>query len=405
MNNFKILTFTGAYLPGYKGGGPIRTIANMAAHLGDEFEFWIVTRDRDLGDTEKYPSIPENTWVKIENTHVYYLSPDKLNLLDISKLISNTPHDILYLNSFFEPNFTIKPLLSRRFLSSTKKPVILAPRGEFSPSALQLKKTKKYFYITISKLIRLYKDVTFQASSAHEEKDINKSLNPQPGCIITAIDLPEKNAYPNLITPPLQIDQCGALKVIFLSRISPMKNLDFALNTLALTSKRISFDIYGPLEDQNYWKECQAIIKKLPTNISVNYCGTVLPANVKTTFGLYDLFLFPTRGENYGHVIAESFSAGTPVLLSDKTPWSDLENDGLGWNLSLENPAAFAQKIEDLAETSSETRQKQRLKTREKALTRLLNPEAIEENRKLFYSHLPDHASAFGQKYHSESIG
>lgn len=184
-----------------------------------------------------------------------------------------------------------------------------------------------------------------------------------------------------------------------------MKNLDFALNTLALTSKRIRFDIYGPLEDQNYWKECQAIIKKLPATISVNYCGTVLPANVKATFGLYDLFLFPTRGENYGHVIAESFSTGTPVLLSDKTPWSDLESDGLGWNLSLENPAAFAQKIEYLAETSSETRQKQRLKTREKALIRLLNPEAIEENRRLFYSHLPDHASAFGQKYHSESIG
>ncbi len=39
----KILTFVGVYLPGFKAGGPLRTIANMTANLGDEFEFWIFT--------------------------------------------------------------------------------------------------------------------------------------------------------------------------------------------------------------------------------------------------------------------------------------------------------------------------------------------------------------------------
>ena len=44
-----ILSFAGHYLPGYKAGGPIRSIANMVDQLGDEFDFRIVAGDRDLG--------------------------------------------------------------------------------------------------------------------------------------------------------------------------------------------------------------------------------------------------------------------------------------------------------------------------------------------------------------------
>jgi hypothetical protein len=33
----KIMTFVGSYLPGYKAGGPIRTLANIVDRLGDEF--------------------------------------------------------------------------------------------------------------------------------------------------------------------------------------------------------------------------------------------------------------------------------------------------------------------------------------------------------------------------------
>ena len=35
----------------------------------------------------------------------------------------------------------------------------------------------------------------------------------------------------------------------------------------------------------------------------------------------HDLFVFPTLGENFGHVIYESLMCGTPVLVSDNTPW------------------------------------------------------------------------------------
>jgi hypothetical protein len=43
----RVLVLLPTYLPGYLAGGPIRSIANMVDALGDEFEFRIVTSDRD----------------------------------------------------------------------------------------------------------------------------------------------------------------------------------------------------------------------------------------------------------------------------------------------------------------------------------------------------------------------
>ena len=37
-----ILCFVAYYLPGYRSGGPVRTIANFVDHLGDEFDIRIV---------------------------------------------------------------------------------------------------------------------------------------------------------------------------------------------------------------------------------------------------------------------------------------------------------------------------------------------------------------------------
>lgn len=165
-----------------------------------------------------------------------------------------------------------------------------------------------------------------------------------------------------------------------------MKNLNYALQVLTTVTENIQFDIYGPLEDQGYWAECESLISHLPDNVSISYCGSVMPADVQNTFSQYDLFFFPTKGENYGHVIAESVSMGTPVLLSDQTPWKNLENDGLGWDLPLGSPFAFSEKLDQIAKLSPDIRQEQRAIVREQALKRLLNPEIIDASRELFYS-------------------
>lgn len=52
-----VLTFVGYYPPACKAGGPIRSIANLVECLGHEFDFRVVTPDRDAGDTGPFEGI------------------------------------------------------------------------------------------------------------------------------------------------------------------------------------------------------------------------------------------------------------------------------------------------------------------------------------------------------------
>lgn len=105
-----ILIFSGVYLPGVRGGGPIRTISNLVSHLGDEFNFYIITSDRDLGDEQPYSTIELNQWNIQDNASVYYLNK-AIKFRDLRKIINSVQYDVIYLNSFFNPKFTIKIIM------------------------------------------------------------------------------------------------------------------------------------------------------------------------------------------------------------------------------------------------------------------------------------------------------
>ncbi|WP_417842090.1 glycosyltransferase family 4 protein [Terasakiella sp.] len=381
----KILIFTGYYLPGFKGGGPIKSIANLVSGLSDYFEFMIVTRDRDLSDITPYDGIQVDCWQMVEGAKVIYLSPSKVNVFNIRKILIETKCDAIYLNGFFDPNFSIKPLWICRYLKVSKAPILIAPRGEFSKGAISIKKEKKLTYIRICNFLRIYKGCAFQASSEYEAKDILDFIKIPDKSVRVALNVPD-------ISTPLSEElhkgdtSNKRLKVVFLSRISEKKNLRFAIRVLSLTSSSIDFDIYGPIEDLNYWAECEALIQELPSNVRANYRGEVQPENVKSIFSEYDLFLFPTLGENFGHVIAESLLAGTPVLTSDQTPWRNLKADGLGWDLPLSDELEYSKIIDSFSATSALERYAERYLRSEKTKVKLNASDILAANINLFNS-------------------
>ena len=363
----------------------MRTIVNMVDQLTDEFEFWIVTLDRDLGDKDPYPGIEVDKWLPVGKAMVCYLSPRDCTVRKIGELLKHTRHDVLYLNSFFEPLLTIKTLLARRLSSLPSKHVILAPRGEFSPGALEIKYFKKSLYIKVAKMFGIYNGILWQASSDHEALDIARVMNLTTDVIQVAPDLPspilsDKHPSYEIVKAP----ESQRLRIVFLSRISPKKNLDYAIKILAKIKSPVLMDIYGPIEDDDYWQTCRNMWKAMPAHIGIEYNGSIQPEAVASVFSQYDLFFFPTRGENYGHVIAEALSAGTSVLLSDQTPWRNLERDQLGWDFSLDDRDKFIDVIEKLAATDYQSKKLRRTLIKQKITLRLADPVVVEANRKLF---------------------
>lgn len=382
----RILTFASHYLPGFKGGGPIRTMASLVDTLGDEFEFILVTQDRDLGCSEPYFGIEANAWQQIGKAKVCYLSPERLAWPSLRQLISNTPHDILYLNSFFSLQFGILPLLFRRCGLIPKKPTIMAPRGQFSAGALQLKPRKKRAYIHFVKALRLHASLLWQVSSSHEKEDLYTVFGAGPESetklkVVVASDLPN---ITHLTPLPARSKKSGTIRIVFLSRISPMKNLAGALSFLSGVKGDVLFDIYGPVEDVAYWKECQLLIDQLPDNIQIRYQGTVAHDSVVQAMATYDLFFLPTLGENYGHVIIEALAAGCLLLISDQTPWRDLERLGIGWDIPLDQQERFITVLQHCVEMSNEEMADYSVRARAYAKQTMADSVAVQQNRDLF---------------------
>jgi len=83
----RIFTTIGSYLPGYKAGGPIRSVANLIDALGDDFEFRVVTSDRDLGEDKAYDGIVKGSWQSVGKANVRYLSPADMHLVSWYRLL------------------------------------------------------------------------------------------------------------------------------------------------------------------------------------------------------------------------------------------------------------------------------------------------------------------------------
>lgn len=373
-----VLVFTGFYLPGYKGGGPIRTIANMLSKLEREIQFYVVTADRDLGDTCGYPFIDSDCWTHENGAGVYYASPSIIWPWRFWNIINNFEGDALHLNSFFSFRFSVLPLNFWRVIK-LNRPVIIGPRGEFSQGAMTLKSGKKRLFVALAKAMGLYRNVIWHASTNYEAEDIRRVMG-NNACVRVAVDI--ACPLPALV---MHSRQAGcALRIIFVSRISPKKNLLGAINMLRHISFPVIFDVYGPVEDEAYWVECKEAGGQLPKNVRFQYCGVLSPVQVPETMAQYDLFYLPTLGENFGHVIAEAFGCGLPVLISDTTPWRHLARQKLGWDIPLEQPRQFLSAIESCYLMPAADYDEWRHNIRTWALANIGNQEAVEQNRQLF---------------------
>lgn len=332
----KVLILMGRYLPGHKDGGPLRTIANLTEALGDEYEFFIGCLDRDNGDAEAYPDIRLDVWNKVGKAKVWYVKPGGFTKKKILSLAQDK--DLIYLCSFYD-DYGYKTLLLK-MAGSIQCPVIIAPMGVFSEGALAQKPVKKNIFINMCKAAGLFKNVVWSVTSELEAEDVMRCIGKNISYIV-AEDLP-RNCVPGWK------EKQDVFSVAFLSRISPKKNLIGAIKILQNVRSQVNFVIYGPIEDKVYWNTCQAELQRLPKNIKWSYMGDVQSEEVQNKLAQHDVFLFPTLGENYGHVIFEALSVGCIPLISDQTPWKMIGERKAGYIFSLNNLEKFSCAIDNL---------------------------------------------------------
>jgi glycosyltransferase involved in cell wall biosynthesis len=339
----RLLMFTQWFEPGYRAGGPIRSTANLVGLLGDSCDILVVTSDRDLGSEAAYPGITRDVWIgRAQSTRVMYLSPELQTAANMSRILVETRADCIYLNSMFSPRFTLMPLLQHWRRRQAGR-VVIAPRGELLDGAMRYKRLKKWALLTALRLTGSARTLDFHATDEQEQE-----------AIITRLAIPRSRVHvlPNVPEPPATdvapiVKQPDEVSLLFLSRVTPKKNLVYLLECLRTVPADVGvrLTIAGPLEDAGYWEQCRSIVATLPDNVAVTTVGAVSHDRVRSLLEAHHCFVLPTFGENYGHAIVEALGTGRPVIVSDRTPWRGLIAMGSGWDLPLADPASFTAAI------------------------------------------------------------
>lgn len=340
----KILISVAGFFPAEKYGGPTVSIKNFCDLLHDSTEAYIVTSNHEMGSTETLKGITAG-WNDYKNCRVQYLSENEMCEAHFNKIVEEIKPTHIYINSLFDYRFAI-PLV--HIASKKGIPLILAPRGELCKNAFN-GKFKKLPYIWILNHYLKKDNFFFQSTADDEMLQIKRYIKDDDSHIFKLPNIPSITT----IKPHGKVNS-NCLYCVFLARLQRKKNLLGALNILSRVTIPVRFDIYGPREASNYWEKCKKAISQLPSNIQVEYKGAIPHTEVVATLENYDLYFFPTFSENYGHSIIESLQAGTPVLISDQTPWKDLERFDAGWALNLSDEESFINVIEKMYNISQE---------------------------------------------------
>jgi glycosyltransferase involved in cell wall biosynthesis len=320
---YRVLVTCGAFEPGFRAGGPIRSVAAIVDTAPEDVAITLVTADRDLGDACPYPGL-SGEWVERGRCRIFYLNVrSPRQWLRLWRELRHESYDLLYLNSLWSLLFTAVPVLARALRLIRTQAVLLAPRGELGPDAPAPKaRAKRLFRAAWGQVLKA-QPMRWHASTDVESAHIRTAY---PWADIVVVS--NQTSLPAQALPARSHD--GSARIVFLGRISPQKNLELLLRALDLVPDPVRLDIYGPIEDAPYWSRCQSLINHLPPHLHVGYRGAVEAADVAATFNRYDAFAFPTLGENFGHAIAESLSASCPVICSAHTPWTGVLTDGGG---------------------------------------------------------------------------
>lgn len=342
----RILVYCDFYLPGFKSGGGMWTVVNLVDRFSDRYDFHIVTRNYDSkGDRRPYDTVVTGAWNRMGQAQVFYFPKTSLTPGRAAQLFREVQPDMVFLNSAF--SMPVRQFLrARREGAIPPRPVVLAPCGEMSEGALSVKPLKKKLFLKLARNTGLYKGVIWKASFESEAYEIRQVMGDVE--VLTAPDLAPRTILPDLdvMLKPEKVP--GSVRIAFFSRVVPKKNLKFLLECLVRVKGNLHLDIIGPLEDRSYWRECESIIDGLPPNITLSVAGS-FEDQIDALHRLAEshFFAMPTLNENFGYVFIEALAAGCPLVISDRTAWSDIEAKGVGRRIPLEDPESYVAALED----------------------------------------------------------
>jgi glycosyltransferase involved in cell wall biosynthesis len=247
-------------------------------------------------------------------------------LMRLWKEVKN--YDVVHIHAWWN----LVSVLSCLIAVKRNVPVVLSPRGTLSSYSFHNKNNK------IKDLIHSYlgdpllRKSFIHTTSKNELSAIKNIVQPRglfniPNFIKLAT-----------VKPAIPHSPTDHLKLLFFSRIEEKKGLDILLDALKTVTAPWYLTIAGG-GDETYINELKDLAAKNNIADKINWAGFFNEDKFQL-LQQHDVMILPSHDENFGNVVIESLSVGTPVLITENVGLADyVKKNNLGWVCETNAPS------------------------------------------------------------------
>lgn len=324
-----------SFYPAFVYGGPIFSTYHACTELAklQNIDIRVATTNTNMNSRL---DVETNKWVLLNNFQVKYYNEtiiDKFSLslyLNVWKDIRKS--DVVHIQSIFNTPTPISLIYSKLF----RKKVLLSPRGSLGDWCLDNGNNFKSIWLKCA-IKPFLKNVVWH-STAEQEK--NEILQIFPSATVEVIpngieydkfQISNKCTRTDYTKRFLNLDLDAEKIVVSMGRIQEKKGFDILIQSFVdVLYKYPTAKLLIAGEDEGELTSLLLLVQKLKLTESVFFIGSISGQDKIDFLANADLFALPSHNENFGNVYVESLAAGTPIVASTNTPWSEVEGVDCG---------------------------------------------------------------------------
>jgi len=343
-------------------GGPANTLYWLAkALVGSGVPVSVVTTGRHIEQCKVATDVRSD----VDGIKVRYC---KVGVLCFLKELWHTWREMKNADTVMLCDMFQRQILPVAFMAKwRRKKIIWSPRGELMGPALAGSRMKRWYIAIVRRCFGRY--ATFHATSEEEKAAIKEYIGSDAKTIL----------IPNYIELPAQLkrEAVGDPYFLYVGRVTPIKALDRLIIGLAQSrlfkNSGYTLLIAGPNQN-NYQQELEALIAQQGLDGRVQFLGNVFGKDKMQLYANARFSCLLSHSENFGNVIIEALSQGTPVIASKGTPWQVLDETHSGYWID-NSPESISQCVDAALSQADEDYAKMRNNARE-----LANSFDVEQN-------------------------
>jgi glycosyltransferase involved in cell wall biosynthesis len=240
--------------------------------------------------------------------------------------------DLVQVHTLWHPLLSRVRKLSRQF----GRPYLIMPHGMLDPHSLSVRRLRKAAYLALIERANLQAAYRMVYTTTEEQRLAEDAASPLPTGVVVPLgaDAPDTDRGEPAREFHTRFPQTRGRRVLlFLSRIHPKKGLDRLLDVMPALVERnqgILLAVAGSGEEAHV-DAARRRAEDLGLNDSVLFCGHLTGALKWGAYSAAEVFVLPSRQENFGIVVAEAMQMGLPVVVSRRVnTWTYIEKARAG---------------------------------------------------------------------------